>query len=66
MNVYLAMFSNEITWGAALVIGIAIGALVAYQHGVEKGHDAGYLEGYEFGADFAYRPKRDAKGRFTK
>ena len=64
MNVYLAMFSNEITWGAALVIGIAIGALVAYQHGVEKGYGNGFDLGFALGKRSG--PHRDAKGRFTK
>jgi hypothetical protein len=57
MNVYLAMYSTEITAGAALLIGLALGAWLGRGHEWDKGFSEGYNSA---------KPQRDAKGRFTK
>jgi hypothetical protein len=68
MNVYLAMYSTEITAGAALLIGLALGAWLGYEHGKDE-KDKAQFDAYMLGAReyaAATRQPRDAKGRFTR
>lgn len=62
LQVYMVMYSTEITALAALLIGFGIGALVAYGHGRDKGINQGFDQGYLVG----HYHKRDARGRYTR
>ena len=66
LEVYMAMYSTEITVFAALLMGLGLGAWMAYEHGKDKGFNRGYELGrgigFELGRDS--RLKRDKRGRF--
>lgn len=68
-QVYMAAYSTEISVGAALLLGFALGAWLFFADGKDKGHGEGFELGYEVGhREGVYdqpKPKRDAKGRFT-
>lgn len=64
----MVMYSTEITVGAALLIGFALGAWIAYEYGKDKGFVRGYELGRGIGFELglARKPKRDKRGRFLK
>ena len=67
-QVYMAMYSTEISIVAALLLGGALGAWIFFEHGKDKGisigHGLGYKEGW-MDCRRISQPKRDRKGRFT-
>jgi hypothetical protein len=68
LEVYMAMYSTEITVFAALLMGFGLGAWMAYEHGKDKGfvrgYDIGRSIGFEIGREQKF--KRDRRGRFIK
>ena len=67
LEVYMAMYSTEITVFAALLMGFGLGAWMAYEHGKDKG----YADGFQIGKAIGWvrgrheGPKRDKRGRFV-
>ena len=65
LQVYMAAYSCELSILAALLVGAGIGAFIAYGYGRDRGYDAGRDDGVDWGL-WAARPRRNAKGQFTK
>jgi hypothetical protein len=68
VNIYLAMYSNEITWALTGLVGLALGAWLTYDYTRDKFQHIGFEDGYKIGLELGKhaKAKRDAKGRFTK
>lgn len=68
-HVYMVMYSTEISVGAALIVGFALGAWLFFADGKDKGHGEGFELGYEVGYREGMwdqpKPRRDARGRFV-